>query len=772
MGKILFWVFLFSIWCGVAEAKMQIATHGKAACPIVTQAGATETEQYAAKELATTLHAVTGATFTVTTADKTVPKLCILIGPGEAAKRLFPEVNLDRFSPEQVTMCTKGGRLLLAGGRPRGTLYAVYRFLQEQCGVRWWTPWAATIPHHPDLSVPDLNVEEQPAFESRDPYWFPAFNADWAARNFSNSEHAHLDALHGGSIRYKGFVHTFYPLVPPETYAAIHPEWYSLINGQRVFQNAQLCTTNPQLRDFLVDQIRKSIQEDPGASILSLSQNDCFNACQCPNCKAIDDREGSYSGTMLSLVNYVAERIGKEYPNVAIDTLAYQYTRKAPKDIKPLPNVIVRLCSIECNFAAPLDDSSNKAFADDIRDWNRLSKRLYIWDYTTNFAHYVLPHPNWFVLGPNLRFFHDHGARGVFEQGAYQSSGSEMSEMRAWVLAQLLWNPYQDDRKLIREFLDGYYGKAAPPIWDYLNLLSGKAKGYYMSCYSSPSAPFLDFATLSQAESLWNQAEAAVQSDPDLLWRVRQAHLPVRYAFLVRWSTLQRDCLRAGAVWPLPKSRKVVADAWLATATGPGPAGWTPMTTIREGGYSPQAFVAQFAVDPPEPQPLPTRNGMPLPPQDIPGLASARGVDIQDNFARLYEEGQDAEVRADPSASDGLAVWMPGTHHEWATQFPISALPAKVQQGKWKIYAQIRVERAPGADPQSAAFTTGIWDTEAKASRGDIQVAVKDAPETYKSYLLGTVDTRAAQYVWIAPTANPGVKAVWIDRLYFVPATP
>ncbi len=46
-----------------------------------------------------------------------------------------------------------------------------------------------------------------------------------------------------------------------------------------------------------------------------------------------------------------------------------------------------------------------------------------------------------------------------FEQGAYQSFGSEMSELRAWVLAQLLWNPViKDDKRLIREFLEGYYG--------------------------------------------------------------------------------------------------------------------------------------------------------------------------------------------------------------------------------------------------------------------------------------------------------------------------
>src|SRR5579871_2595445 len=331
----LFWIGALSLLCAVAQAKMPISAQGKAQCTIVTQPGATPPERYAAQELATTLQQVTGATFSVAESDKDAPASAIIVGPGSVAKAVFPEVALEKFGNEQLTIRTKDKRLLLAGGRPRGTLYAVYRFLQEQCGVRWWTPWASTTPHHPNLTLPDLALEEQPAFESRDPYWFPAFNPDWAARNFSNSQSAHLDDAHGGCIRYKGFVHTFYPLVPPEKYAALHPEWYALINGKRTFENAQLCTTNPQLRDFLVDQIRAWIKESPDASIISLSQNDCFNACQCPNCKALDDREGSHSGSMLALVNYVAERIGKEYPDVAIDTLAYQYTRKAPKDIKP-----------------------------------------------------------------------------------------------------------------------------------------------------------------------------------------------------------------------------------------------------------------------------------------------------------------------------------------------------------------------------------------------------------------------------------------------------
>ena len=114
----------------------------------------------------------------------------------------------------------------------------------------------------------------------------------------------------------------------------------------------------------------------------------------------LEEEEGSPAGPLLHLVNYVAAKVGKQYPHVAIDTLAYQYTRQPPRHVKPLPNVIVRLCSIECDFAHPLTAKSNRTFAEDIRGWSKLCRRLYIWDYTTNFGHYIQPHPNLRVWAP------------------------------------------------------------------------------------------------------------------------------------------------------------------------------------------------------------------------------------------------------------------------------------------------------------------------------------------------------------------------------------
>jgi len=584
----------------VAQSSTQLSSNGQPGIVIIQQAGATAAEQHAVEELRLHLSLITGGRFTVLTNPPSTSENAILIGPGPLASNLFPEIDLAKLGPEELVISTKGDRLLLAGGRPRGTLYAVNRFLQQQCGVRWWTPWATNIPQQATLRIPNLNVRQLPAFEYRAPFWFCGFDPLWKVRNCVNSEWRNIPPDLGGCLKYKGHAHTFYPLVPPENYFAERPEWYSLIKGKRTHNQAQLCLSNPELRDFVVGRVKEWLRESPDAAIISVTQNDWHGACECNKCKAIDDAEGSASGSMLAFVNYIAEKIEPEFPYVAVDTFAYQYTRKPPKTIKPRPNVIVRLCSIECNFREPIDDPSNAAFLSDLEGWAKICQRLYIWDYTTDFRNYVNPHPNWFALGPNLRLFQTNHVRGVFEQGAYQGFGGEMAELRAWVLAQLLWNPQLDDRALIHEFLEGYYGAAASkPIGAYLELMRRESVGFYLACFLRENAPHLKFKPLAEAETLWSEAERLVANDAELLARVRQSHLPVRYAFLVNWELLRRECQEQHGSWPLSESRKVVADQFREVcARAPG-RDWTHVEPLNESGLKVDDFIKSFALDPP-----------------------------------------------------------------------------------------------------------------------------------------------------------------------------
>lgn len=563
VARILALALLAAMSAAPLLADVAVARKGQAQARIVLAADATETERTAARELAFFLHIVTGAEFQIAPDPGRAGGSRIFVGSeaGKAADSGFP----SGMGAEEVYLATKGNDLYLAGGGPRGTLYAVYTFLEDVVGCRWWTRTASSMPHRPTLTVGSLATRYKSPFEYREPYWYEAFEPIWAARNKANGIQAGADEDHGGRQIYQGFVHTFYGLIQPETYFESHPEWFSELEGKRTTKNAQLCLTNEEMRRELVKNLRLLLRKNPKATIASVSQNDCQGFCTCPLCKAVDAEEGGPAGSLLRFVNKVATDLEAEFPNVAFDTLAYQYSRKPPRLVRPRPNVIVRLCSIECSFAKPLDDPRNKTFFEDLEGWSKIAGRLYIWDYTTNFSHYIQPHPNYSVLAPNIRLFAAHSVRGVFEQGAYQSWGSEMAELRSWVLAKLLWNPQLDPDRLRREFLQGFYGPAARGIEAYLSLLEDAvgASGDTLGCYSPATAKFLSPEVLRRGWTLLEAAERKAGLD-EYKRRVRIARLPIAYVVLTRWDEL------AAAGGPWGNSRQALLDWFTAEAKATG----------------------------------------------------------------------------------------------------------------------------------------------------------------------------------------------------------
>jgi hypothetical protein len=539
-------------------------------------------ERHAAEELAEYLGRVAGVQFALVAPEQAGDHPRIAVGPQAALAAGLEPSALDGLGEEGTLRATVSPHLILTGGRAarRGTLYAVYSFLEDELGCRWWTHEVEHIPRRLHLEVGERNHRFVPRLEYREPFWYHGFDGDWAVRNRSNGNSERLDEQRGGHHIYKGFVHTFYPLVPPQKHFDEHPEWYSEIEGKRTYERAQLCLTNPELLVFLVERVKEWLRESPEATIVSVSQNDWHGACQCADCRAVDEDEGSHAGTLLRFVNAVAERIEEEFPHVAVDTLAYQYTRRPPAHTRPRHNVIVRLCSIECNFGQPLTHETNRAFREDIEGWHAICDRLYIWDYTTNFSNYVQPHPNWYVLGENVRFFVDHGVKGVFEQGAYQSYGAEMAELRAWVLAKLLWDPTRDAHALIEEFLTGYFGAAAHHIEGHMrcvhrSLLSAET---YLRCFMPPHAPYLTADVLLESLRHLDAAEKAVAGRPDLAARVRLAALPTLYVVLLRWEEVRQHAEETGQAWPLPEQRLAACRRFAAVYEA------TRMTHLNEGG--------------------------------------------------------------------------------------------------------------------------------------------------------------------------------------------
>lgn len=530
--------------------ELLLAAHGQTKYQIVTAAHPSPSEQHAAEELKHWLKEISGADFPILLESEYKEGPAILIGCSSLSASALTDAEWESLGAEGFQICAQDGNLIIAGSAVRGALYGVYGFLERFLGCRWLTKKVQVIPKKSEILLRVGKIREVPVLEYREPYYLGNLDPDWHVRNFSNGDFSPLTTIHGGKMKYHPFVHTFSDLVPPEKYFKEHPEYYSEVDGKRTAERSQLCLTNEDVFQIALGQVRQWLAEDPDAKIISVSQNDCFNPCTCPKCRAVDEEEESHAGTLIRFVNRIAEEIEKDHPDVLIDTLAYQYTRKPPRYVRPRKNVIIRLCSIECCFAHPLatcnklasfegNELVQKSFVDDLTGWGKISDRLYIWDYVTNFANYLQPFPNFAVLQKNIQFLIDNHVRGIFEEGnnAPGESG-EFDQLRQYLLAKLLWNPNADQELIIDEFMAGYYGMAAPLMRRWLELYNGRiTPDIHMGIYDKPDAAYLDDELLDEGDRLFDAAEALAENN-EILARVRTARLSIRF---VRISRLAAD---------------------------------------------------------------------------------------------------------------------------------------------------------------------------------------------------------------------------------------
>ncbi|HOD80878.1 MAG TPA: DUF4838 domain-containing protein [Phycisphaerae bacterium] len=534
--------------CPAARAQeLVIADNGKSDFRIVVAADATAAEKHAAAELRLFLKQMTGAELAVAD-DKGEPSPReILVGDSAHFRKLdvFGKIDRKALGREGYTLRTvagpKGQYLLILGASPRGTLYGVYGLLEDHLGCHWFTPAVSRIPSRPRLALGKLNQTVTPVLEYREPFVVDCFDPDWAARNRMNGRSARLDDKHGGSVCFGAglFCHTFEPLCPVGKYFDKHPEYFSEIKGKRTRDHTQLCCTNPEVVKIVTAAVLERIRKDPRGTAYSVSQNDWYSYCTCKSCAALAAREESQMAPVLTLVNQVAEAVEKEFPDAAIETLAYQWTRKPCKTLRPRKNVIIRLCSIECCFAHSLegcDSKPNKDFVRDIQGWAKMADRLWIWNYCTSFAHYYTPFPTLRTLDDNIRFFVRHNVKGIFEQDNYQSPNGDLSSLGGYMMAKFLWDTSYDENRAMNEFIEGVYGPAGKFIRQYVDLLHDKVAkdNIHMQIWIGPNVPFLTDEIVAKANGLWEQAEAAVAKQPDVLERVKFARLSLDYAIVER----------------------------------------------------------------------------------------------------------------------------------------------------------------------------------------------------------------------------------------------
>ena len=517
------------------DAGLVLADAGKTGYRIVVSMEASPSEVYAASELQRFLKEISNIRIPIVSDQDPFSGKEILVGNSSHFVNLAFQTDWAGLGDEGYYVKTSGDCLILAGGKKRGTLYAVYGFLEEILGCRWYAPDVSHIPRVERIEISELDLRKIPIVEFRAVGWASAGDPDWAARNRVNNG-SPLENKHGGQLTIYGGGHNFQSLVPPSQYFEIHPEYYAEINGRRTYQKAQLCLTNREVIELVAGKVKDILRANPDARLVGVGQDDWGGWCECPNCRAIDEAQQSHSGTLIHFLNQVGELIEPEFPHVSIVSLAYQHTRTPPKDLKPRKNVIPWVCGIECCYSHPIETCEiNRSFKADVEGWARLSDKFYIFDYTANFEHYIMPHPNLRVLQPNYQMFVKNHVRGIFASGN-TGKGSEMGELRGYLLARLLWDPDGDVKRITTEFLEAYYGNSAGPIARYIDLMHDKVEKEQIHCLiaTGPRHTHLTPEMITKARTIFDEAERAADNET-IRERVRLARMPIQHVEL-EWA--------------------------------------------------------------------------------------------------------------------------------------------------------------------------------------------------------------------------------------------
>lgn len=506
---------------------------------IVVASDAIPSEQFAGKEFQALFEQATGIKLLIAAKPANATRN-VFVGPSEFVAGGSAAISVDDLGEEGVRIRIAEDNIAIAGGRPRGTLYSVYEFFERYMGVRFLAHDHTHVPAAArQTKLPCETHSHMVPFSFRWSYYAEnSAHPPFAARLRVNTVTG--DVKLGGATRQGLINHSLGRQLPVAKYGKTHPEYFAMWRGKRDLDvhggGPEPCVTHPDVADIVAKSVIAELDKSPNRRNISVSQNDNNAYCHCDRCEKINKAEGTPMGSHLAFVNAVAERVEAKHPKVKIGTLAYWYTRKCPKTIKPRPNMQIQLCSIECCTLHALDDPNckrNREFCRDMRDWKKVCKDIWVWNYNTNFHMYDLPFPNLRSIGPNVRFFLRNNVKGLFMQANGNGMSGEFSDLRNYVISRCMWNPSLDSWKLAEEFCRLHYKKAAGPIIEHLKLIHDNAeqRGCHPGCFPNPKDVGLTPEVCLKSYALFEKA-LELADDDAVRARVEKASICAHRAVL------------------------------------------------------------------------------------------------------------------------------------------------------------------------------------------------------------------------------------------------
>lgn len=453
---------------GVVETSDWMVKNGVSPYKVVYPAAADEEEQIAYQEFVDLFAEATGVRLQAIP-DTDVKSRDKFVSVGRTKQLAESGLTLDAsVGRDGYQILSEGKNTYLVGGDSAGTAFAVYGYMERLFDYKCFTADLHQLNSVDSLRLYQFDVSEKPDIAFR-----------YTGRQATQSLKSQLRMFNSGEkgdVSYSGGGHTFYMQLPPSKYADEHPEWYSGNWQSGDIGNWQLCVSNQEMRDEMVEVLKASIEQNPNCYIYPVQQNDGGGHCTCDNCMALAEKYGSVGGAYIDMMNYISKKLVawlRETGNPKADTLllqtfAYVFTEAAPVDADGNPLIIAE--DNVCVFVAPITAPRAYAYNDIVNsrycaqmliDWQKVCKHINMWSYDWSCSSYMQPFNMFGSIKENYRYMQSIGCEYFYEEAPSHGYTSNLHELKDYVESRLLWDNSQDLSELINDFCHAFYGEEA-----------------------------------------------------------------------------------------------------------------------------------------------------------------------------------------------------------------------------------------------------------------------------------------------------------------------
>lgn len=332
---------------------------------------------------------------------------------------------------------------------------AVCNFMEREMGVVFLAPGRTgrDVPKRSRISIADGTFRRERPTQIAGPGRYHEMMCDVA------------NGIYGQGTIYTYGGHTYVEAVPMAKYRKDHPEYFPMLGGARVSQNAvnALCISNKDVERLIVDELVRRM--DAGAEIVELGQNDGNDICHCRECAAYGGVK-EWGEKLWIFHRGIAEKVYALRPEKTVQIISYGDTATPPRTFREFPpNVMIEMM---------------RTSESDFREWAKYKVPRGFTNYVYLWGTYPLPGHTAKCCVPQMaecaRRYIKGGVKAVYRCGYGELFGTEGRSY--YVFNRILQNPDLDENTVAREYVSRAYGPAWKPMEAFHSLLDARVRGY------------------------------------------------------------------------------------------------------------------------------------------------------------------------------------------------------------------------------------------------------------------------------------------------------